>query len=152
MNNLPSFLRICFGTRINRLRFFLYGLFMMIFLIAILVVIVTTILMPLMATIHGSPTPTTGFSFFPVFMSIFFFNLCFIFFGWSYSLSLMVRRLHDLNKSWTWIFILFIPLVNFLFYLYLLFAKGTVGSNRFGDDPLEYDSYGEYLDSQNIVE
>ena len=152
MNRLPNFLIICFGTRINRLRFFLYSLALLLLLIIILVFVMTTFLIPLMATIHGSPTPTAGFPFFPVFMFIFFFNLCFIFFVWSYSISLVVRRLHDLNKSWTWIFILFIPLVNFLFYLYLLFAKGTVGSNRFGDDPLEYDSYGEYLDSQNIVE
>jgi uncharacterized membrane protein YhaH (DUF805 family) len=47
-----------------------------------------------------------------------------------------VRRLHDLNKS-EWLFLLsFIPLVNLGFGLYLLFAKGTQGANRYGDPPV----------------
>lgn len=50
--------------------------------------------------------------------------------------SLNVRRCHDLNKSGWWLLLLFIPFVNFLFVLYLLFAKGTEGFNRFGANPL----------------
>ena len=52
------------------------------------------------------------------------------------AISLGVRRLHDLDKSGWWLLISIIPLVGFLFQLYLLFAKGTEGYNSFGEDPL----------------
>jgi uncharacterized membrane protein YhaH (DUF805 family) len=47
-----------------------------------------------------------------------------------------VRRLHDLNRPSSQFFLLLIPLYNVLFELFLLFAPGTDGPNRFGDDPL----------------
>lgn len=53
------------------------------------------------------------------------------------SVALVVKRLHDLDKKGWWALILLIPLINILFGLYLVFAKGTDGSNRFGDDPLQ---------------
>lgn len=52
-----------------------------------------------------------------------------------FMLAQYAKRLHDLNKSAWFLLILLIPLVNFIFALYMLFADGTVGSNRFGDDP-----------------
>lgn len=52
------------------------------------------------------------------------------------AISFGVRRLHDLDKSGWWILIAIIPIVGFFFQLYLLFAKGTDGYNRFGEDPL----------------
>lgn len=46
-----------------------------------------------------------------------------------------VKRLHDLDKSgWLYLLVL-VPVVNFVFALYLLFADGTVGPNQYGDDP-----------------
>lgn len=51
-------------------------------------------------------------------------------------MSLHIRRLHDLNKSAWWITLLFIPIVSCFFIIYLLFFKGTIGSNHFGEDPL----------------
>ena len=56
------------------------------------------------------------------------------------SISLLVKRLHDLDKSGYFGLIGLIPIVGFLFGLYLMFAKGTDGPNRFGEDPLE-DAY-----------
>lgn len=47
-----------------------------------------------------------------------------------------VRRCHDLDKSGKWILLCLVPIVNVAFWLYLLFAKGTVGWNNFGPDPL----------------
>lgn len=47
-----------------------------------------------------------------------------------------VRRCHDLNMSGKWILLSVVPLVNLLFGIYLLFAKGTVGWNKYGADPL----------------
>ena len=51
-------------------------------------------------------------------------------------LSLIVRRLHDLDKSGYFALIWFIPLIGFLFSIYLMFAKGTDGPNQYGADPL----------------
>ena len=46
-----------------------------------------------------------------------------------------VRRLHDLDKT-GWLSLLFlVPLVNFILGLYILFAPGTPGGNRFGPPP-----------------
>ncbi len=46
-----------------------------------------------------------------------------------------VQRLHDLDKS-GWLYLLMlVPLVNVIFYLYLLFAPGTDGPNRYGNPP-----------------
>lgn len=51
-------------------------------------------------------------------------------------LSLIVRRLHDLDKSGWFALILLIPFVGFLFSIYLWLAKGTDGPNQYGADPL----------------
>lgn len=47
-----------------------------------------------------------------------------------------VQRLHDVDKSGWWMLLMFIPIVNLLLGLYMLFARGTEGPNRFGPDPL----------------
>ena len=52
-------------------------------------------------------------------------------------LMLAIRRLHDLDRPTWWIVGNFIPLVNCVLGLYLLFAKGTDGPNQYGPDPLE---------------
>jgi uncharacterized membrane protein YhaH (DUF805 family) len=46
-----------------------------------------------------------------------------------------VKRLHDLNMSGWFYWLSLIPLVNLIFGLYMLFARGTVGPNRYGPDP-----------------
>ncbi len=51
--------------------------------------------------------------------------------------SLAIRRLHDLDKTGWFSLIYFIPIVNIIFEFYLLFCKGTEGTNRYGSDPLE---------------
>lgn len=51
--------------------------------------------------------------------------------------SLAIRRCHDLNKSGWFILLAFIPFVNIGIFIYLIFAKGTIGRNLFGEDPLE---------------
>ena len=43
-----------------------------------------------------------------------------------------IRRLHDINKSGWLMLLLIIPLVNLIFMIYLLLARGTDGANRFG--------------------
>ena len=51
--------------------------------------------------------------------------------------SLVVKRLHDLDKGGLFALLMLIPIVDFFFGLYLLVAKGTEGVNRFGEDPLQ---------------
>lgn len=53
------------------------------------------------------------------------------------NLSLMARRLHDLDKSGWMAALIILPIVNIIFCLYLLLKKGTEGPNRYGPDPLE---------------
>ena len=50
------------------------------------------------------------------------------------SLSVTVRRLHDVDKSGWFILLGLIPLVGF-YLLYLYCQPGTAGPNRFGPDP-----------------
>ena len=59
---------------------------------------------------------------------------CYIAYLWV-TLAIGVKRLHDIDKSGWYLLILLIPIVNFFWALYMLFADGTVGPNRFGKDP-----------------
>jgi len=52
------------------------------------------------------------------------------------SLALVSRRLHDINRSYWWALIGFIPLVGGIIMLVWYCTKGTTGDNRFGPDPL----------------
>jgi uncharacterized membrane protein YhaH (DUF805 family) len=53
------------------------------------------------------------------------------------SLAIVARRLHDRNLSALWIIAGFIPIANLWLYIEVGFLRGTVGPNRFGDDPLQ---------------
>ncbi len=54
-----------------------------------------------------------------------------------YSILLGKRRLNDRDQSGWWILLMFIPLINLILYLYLIFAPGTAGSNSYGPKPSE---------------
>ena len=51
-------------------------------------------------------------------------------------LSVLVRRLHDRDKSGWWFWLLLVPLVGGLVLLVWFCMKGTTGPNQYGDDPL----------------
>mgnify|MGYP000877579153 FL=1 len=51
--------------------------------------------------------------------------------------SLGIRRCHDNDWSGWLVLLHFVPLVNIVFGLLLLFKQGTPGPNRFGPDPLQ---------------
>lgn len=60
------------------------------------------------------------------------------------SISLAVRRIHDFNKSgWLYLIVVIgslIPIVSFVVsigFLVVNCLRGTVGPNRFGEDPLQ---------------
>jgi uncharacterized membrane protein YhaH (DUF805 family) len=50
-------------------------------------------------------------------------------------LAVAVRRLHDLDKSGWFLFIVLIPLIGSIWLLVLFFSEGTNGRNNYGDDP-----------------
>ncbi len=49
----------------------------------------------------------------------------------------VVKRLHDIDRSGAWFWAMLIPGFNIFLSFMLLFLKGTVGPNQFGDDPLQ---------------
>nr|WP_321511882.1 DUF805 domain-containing protein [uncultured Celeribacter sp.] len=52
-------------------------------------------------------------------------------------LSVLARRLHDVNRSAWWMLLLFLPIIGWIVLLIWTVSKGSDGINRFGDDPLE---------------
>ena len=50
-------------------------------------------------------------------------------------IAVIVRRLHDVNRSGWWILIQF-TIIGLIPLLYWIFSKGTDGPNDYGDDPL----------------
>jgi uncharacterized membrane protein YhaH (DUF805 family) len=63
------------------------------------------------------------------------FMLCFALAMFIPSLAVLVRRLHDINKSGWYILFYFIPLVGVILLLVWLFTDGDRYQNNYGDDP-----------------
>jgi uncharacterized membrane protein YhaH (DUF805 family) len=51
------------------------------------------------------------------------------------TLAVIVRRLHDIDRTGWWIFINLIPLIGTIVLLVFALTPGTPGSNRYGPDP-----------------
>ena len=68
-----------------------------------------------------------------------------------FSLAQGVKRLHDLDKSGWLILLMFVPIVNALFGLYMLFADGTVGTPKIGEDPKHRMPYQAQPSSVNVT-
>lgn len=51
-------------------------------------------------------------------------------------LTVVVRRLHDIDLSGWWVLLSCIPVVSLIGFILLMFIKGTTASNRFGPVPL----------------
>lgn len=52
------------------------------------------------------------------------------------SFTVLIRRLHDIDRSGWWYFVSLIPLVGNIILLVWACTKGTDGPNQFGADPL----------------
>ena len=68
-----------------------------------------------------------------------------------FSLAQGVKRLHDLNKSGWLILICCVPIIGWVFGLYMLFADGTVGPNPYGADPKNRMPYQPQPASVNVT-
>lgn len=53
------------------------------------------------------------------------------------SISVLVRRLHDTDRSGWWALLMLLPILGGLVLLIFCVLKGTDGPNRFGEDPLK---------------
>jgi uncharacterized membrane protein YhaH (DUF805 family) len=51
------------------------------------------------------------------------------------SLGVLVRRLHDTDRSAWWLFMYLVPLIGPILILVFLFLDSTPGPNRFGPNP-----------------
>ncbi|MFZ6799675.1 DUF805 domain-containing protein [Undibacterium sp. Di24W] len=102
--------------RLGRIRYLAYlnlTMIMLMFPIGIL----ASVMLPSLAR-NGSGSPMFIFALYiPIF---------------AVSIIYAKRRLNDLDHSGWWSILIFIPLVNILIGLYLVFGPGTPGSNRFG--------------------
>ncbi len=52
------------------------------------------------------------------------------------SISVMVRRLHDTDRSGWWYWIVMVPIIGPILLIVWWASKGSDGGNRFGADPL----------------
>jgi uncharacterized membrane protein YhaH (DUF805 family) len=53
------------------------------------------------------------------------------------SLTVLIRRLHDTDRSGWWVLLLLIPVIGLLVILYFMLVEGTPGPNRFGNAPID---------------
>ena len=51
------------------------------------------------------------------------------------SIAVLVRRLHDTDRSGWWYWLVLIPVVGWLLLLYFLVSAGAPGDNRYGPPP-----------------
>ena len=56
---------------------------------------------------------------------------------WWVDLAIMIKRLHDHDKSGWWWVLVYVPVVGYLWaFIYLGCMKGTDGPNGYGDAPV----------------
>lgn len=114
--------------RVNRQKLILVTLAYSVFIMFLLV----------MSGIFGSMAMEEEGLSFSAFMSVVIGILTFVSyipFVWS-SIVLQIKRWHDLDKSGWFVLLGFVPVVNLICMVFLLFIKGTDGTNQFGPDPL----------------
>lgn len=112
--------------RISRITFCAWN----ISLIIVLMFILTTIL-KFILNLSGNPLETTMFQN-NIGQLILIFLIIYIPFMY-FSIIFGIKRLHDLNQS-GWLYLLsLVPIVNIVFALYMSFAPGTTGPNKFGE-------------------
>lgn len=122
-----------FEGRIRRIEYFLSGL-----LVSMVGGIVWAVAFAsaFVGMMSGSTAAAAGGSVFAILLGL----AAYVGILW-FGIAQGVKRLHDVDKS-GWLLLLgLIPVVNFFFGLYLLFADGTVGPNQYGPDPKNRQPY-----------
>jgi len=52
------------------------------------------------------------------------------------NIAISIKRVHDRDWPWSFILVLLVPFVSIWPAIEIMFLRGTVGSNRFGPDPV----------------
>lgn len=74
-----------------------------------------------------------GYGAFNIIFVIFFLILvfsCFI-----AAVNMYIKRMRDLNYSGWWVLTYFIPVINIVTYIIMIFKTGTKGKNKYGEEP-----------------
>lgn len=109
--------------RLNRKRYLIY---MIIFALTLAAAKISTTAMATLLT--GDPTGG-------LVMAI---TLILVVIAGAGNIMLIIRRLHDMNKSGYFALVVFVPVIGTIFSIWLFFAPGTIGYNQYGADPLTY--------------
>lgn len=138
MSWIPEWLQITFIGRLNRLRFLVFYIG-----ISLIMCLYTSLLWALnnfSINTYGYPMDQMiwGLPFYALGMLLGLYTVV-------YTVSLEVRRLHDMEKSGWWALLQLIPIVNFFFFVYLFFWKGDRETNDYGPAPLRYAYYSDYV-------
>jgi len=120
----PSILS--FNGRIGRLRYLAYGMGLNTLLMVVMGIVIG-VTMGTSAFMGGSPE---GMSMTAMLIgSVFYIGIILV------SIMFAKRRLNDLNRSGWWCLLIFVPLANLLFAIYVMFFPGTDGDNNWGPAP-----------------
>jgi uncharacterized membrane protein YhaH (DUF805 family) len=117
----PSILS--FSGRIGRLRYLAYGMGSYLLLMLVMVPLAGT-----SAIIGGDPGSMSGIAM--LVMAVAYIAMLVVGVGFA------KRRLNDLDRSGWWMLLIFVPIVNLLLTIYMLFFPGTDGSNNWGPAPV----------------
>ena len=127
IEQLDSYKPEIFSTkgRIGRLRYLAYSMIYN-FIIMFLIGILSAILIPMVAGDEGESGAMMV-----VVMALIYLPVFAVFF------IVARRRLHDLDRTGWLTLLMFVPLINVIFGLYLLFGSGSPGMNKYGPAPQE---------------
>ena len=110
------------GGRIGRLRYLAYNAGANLILLGALILMSGGI-----AGIAAVPEMSSAFGLFYIVSNLVVFVIAII---WG------KRRLNDLNRTGWWMLLLIVPLVNFIFFIYLICFGGSEASNNYGPPPV----------------
>lgn len=117
--------RSTFSGRIGRLGYLIGHVYILLANMALLITIF--LIMPAMSFLEDSPLRMI------INIPLFLIVIVIVALTFLASISLIVRRQHDLGHPWFWILLSFIPLVGFIYSFYLLLMPGKKESNQWGE-------------------
>ncbi|MCX4028590.1 DUF805 domain-containing protein [Endozoicomonas sp. SM1973] len=115
--------------RINRLRFFIYnlGFSLLSSIVAIPIFMMAGVFI---ATSNSESAMGANLILMVILYGLFTIG------GLAYFMTTCIRRCHDLGKTGWLTLLIFVPILNLFFYLYMLFAKGEDDTNQWCNAPI----------------
>lgn len=59
------------------------------------------------------------------------------------TISLLIKRCHDIDTNPTWLFVLLVPVVNIIYFLMIALEKGSNKNSKYGNTPYDINNYKE---------